>query len=467
MAIFYFNARAISRSSGGNACKSGAYNAREEITDERTGKIYNYSERTDLAHSLIMTPNVNGQSFKIDRSRLWNLVESTEHRADSQLARSIVLALPTEIDHQAKWLLTQKFIRDNFISQGMIADVNVHDIDGHNPHVHILLTMRDINEITLSGEVIFGLKNRTWNDKKLLDQQKECWAKTVNKYLELAQVPDRIDHRSLAEQGIERIPQIHIGETAWNMEKRGIQTERGDLHRQIAETNRNIELLRNTAVAVQQSLEIELRLEVQRREQAQRKQARRKAEREDRRQQSPINKDPEPEPQAEVQLPEIVTPVDLMHSYAALEQVAREQAELKRLERPKRQKKSEAVLIPTQGGSIKPDNQETELEKVEPTKESQAITLKLRTDRDIIPTIGELREAYLKKLTHGDKVGLSQIEKAGTELNNIYHQNYPDQEKAPDNFKHQDIWIDRKLLDIQTKSQTKNRGKNQDFGMSI
>jgi hypothetical protein len=126
--------------------------------------------------------------------------------------------------------------------------------------------MRDINEITPNGEIVFGLKNRTWNDKKLLERQKESWANSVNQHLELAQVPDRIDHRTPTE----RVPQIHIGTTAWEMEQRGIQTERGDLHRKIAEINRNIELLHKEAAETQQSLEIELRLEVERREAAQR-----------------------------------------------------------------------------------------------------------------------------------------------------------------------------------------------------
>jgi hypothetical protein len=266
MAIFYFNAQAISRSSGKNACRAAAYNARAEIVARKTGKSYNYSDRTDLAHSLVMTPTIDGLTFKIDRSKLWNLVEAGEKRPDAQLARSLVLALPTEIDNQAKWLLTQKFVRDNFTSQGMVADVNIHDINSHNPHVHILLTMRDINEITPSGEIVFGLKNRTWNDKKLLEQQKASWANSVNKYLELAQVPDRIDHRTPTD----RVSQIHIGTTAWEMEQRGIQTERGDLHREIAEINRNIQLLRDAAATTQQSLEIELRLEVERRAAAQR-----------------------------------------------------------------------------------------------------------------------------------------------------------------------------------------------------
>jgi MobA/MobL family len=289
MAIFYFNAQAISRSSGKNACRAAAYNARTKIVDEKTQKSYDYSDRTDLAHSLILTPQIADRTFEIDRATLWNLVEAGEKRPDAQLARSLVLALPTEIDHQAKWLLTQKFVLDNFTSQGMIADVNIHDINSHNPHLHILLTMRDISEVTPSGEIVFGLKNRTWNDKKLLELQKASWANSVNQYLELAQVPDRIDHRTPTE----RVPQIHIGTAAWEMEKRGIQTERGDLHRKIAEDNRTISLHRNEiAIATQRSIEIELQLEVERRERewVQREESQRTAKREQRRQPSPPHK---------------------------------------------------------------------------------------------------------------------------------------------------------------------------------
>jgi hypothetical protein len=287
MAIFYFNAQAISRSSGKNACRAAAYNARTKIVDEKTQKSYDYSDRTDLAHSLIMTPQIADRTFEIDRATLWNLVEAGEKRPDAQLARSFVLALPTEIDHQAKWLLTQKFVRDNFTDQGMIADVNIHDINSHNPHVHILLTMRDISEVTPSGEIVFGLKNRTWNDKKLLESQKASWANLVNQYLELAQVPDRIDHRTPTD----RVPQIHIGTAAWEMEKRGIPTERGNLHRKIAEDNRTISLHRNEiAIATQRSIEIELQLEVERRERVQREESQRTAEREQHRQPSPPHK---------------------------------------------------------------------------------------------------------------------------------------------------------------------------------
>ena len=276
MAIFYFNAQALSRSSGKNACRAAAYNARTKLLTVKLSKSYDYSDRTDLAYSLVMTPQIDGHTLKIDRSTLWNLVEAGEERPDAQLARSLVLALPTEIDHQAKWLLTQKFVHDNFTSQGMVADVNIHDIDSHNPHIHILLTMRDIKEVTPSGEIVFGLKNRTWNDKKLLELQKESWANSVNRYLELAQVPNRVDHRTPTD----RVPQIHIGTTAWEMEQRGIPTERGDLHRKIAEVNRNIELLRKAAADTQQSLEVELRLEVERRAVAQREEEQYKAIRE-------------------------------------------------------------------------------------------------------------------------------------------------------------------------------------------
>jgi ATP-dependent exoDNAse (exonuclease V) alpha subunit len=88
-------------------------------------------------------------------------VEAIEKRPDSQLARSIVLALPTEIDDRTKIKLVREFVRENFVDRGMIADLNLHQLDSDNPRDYILLTMWNLS-VTTTGEVRFGNKNRTW-----------------------------------------------------------------------------------------------------------------------------------------------------------------------------------------------------------------------------------------------------------------------------------------------------------------
>ena len=117
----------------------------------------------------------------------------------------------------------------------MIADVAFHNLESHNPHVHIMLSMREIDSYG------FNFKNRDWNKRELLEKQREAWAVHTNRALELAGVRQIIDHRSLEEQGVNRIPQIHVGVAANAMMKRGLATERGEIYEEIEAANRNIE----------------------------------------------------------------------------------------------------------------------------------------------------------------------------------------------------------------------------------
>ena len=148
-------------------------------------------------------------------------MEHSEKRKDSQVAREVEVALPTELNLDQQRELVRSFARSQFVDAGMVADIAIHHAKGENPHAHILLTMRDI------GPDGFGQKNRSWNDKALLQNWREAWEVQTNQALERAGHSVRIDHRTLAEQGIERIPQIHIGPKVPEMERRGIRTEIG------------------------------------------------------------------------------------------------------------------------------------------------------------------------------------------------------------------------------------------------
>jgi MobA/MobL family len=194
VAIFYYRARVISRSAGQSACACAAYAAATQIECQRTGATYDYTERTGVNYSEIITPTISGRSINISRSQLWNLVETVEVRPDSQLARSIILALPTEIDDYAKIQLVREFIRENFTEIGMIADFSIHQIYSENPYAYILLTMRVLILIPTGG-VQFGKKNRTWNNRALIKQQNQNWATVANKYLAIVG-DERINHRS-------------------------------------------------------------------------------------------------------------------------------------------------------------------------------------------------------------------------------------------------------------------------------
>lgn len=195
-----------------------AYRAGVDLVDERTGEKYRYARRTGVNDTVILAPE-NSPAWAYERSRLWNEVEAIEKRKDAQLARELNIALPVELNNDEKKALMLGYVQEQFVAKGMVADVAFHDLESGNPHAHIMLTTRDITE---AG---FGQKNRSWNDKALLEQWREQWAVSVNRTLERNGIEMRVDHRTLEKQQdealkredavealrLDRVPQKHQG----------------------------------------------------------------------------------------------------------------------------------------------------------------------------------------------------------------------------------------------------------------
>ena len=143
----------------------------------------------------------------------------------------------------------------------MCADIALHDKNDGNPHCHILLTMRPLNEDTTWGakskkEYIIDengekvklrngnyktrkINTTDWNEQEKAEHWRKAWADIItNKYLEENSIQDKVDHRSYQRQGIEQIPTIHLGVSATQMEKKGIATDRGNINREIRKQNR-------------------------------------------------------------------------------------------------------------------------------------------------------------------------------------------------------------------------------------
>jgi MobA/MobL family len=240
MAIYHHSASVVKRSSGKSAVAAAGYRAGEKILDKRTGITHDYTKKTGVDHSEIITPHLphTDCDWLLDRAELWNRVEAFEKRYDAQLAREINIAIPTELDRSTQIALVREYIKTNYVDRGMVADVNFHNLESNNPHAHIMLTMRDL--IVANGRVEFGNKNREWNSKDLLIEQRQSWETLANKYLTAAGHDIKIDCRSLAEQEIDRIPQIHLGKNATAMRAKGIPTERGDRYDQIDLANAGI-----------------------------------------------------------------------------------------------------------------------------------------------------------------------------------------------------------------------------------
>ncbi|HWI53476.1 MAG TPA: MobQ family relaxase [Symbiobacteriaceae bacterium] len=230
MAIYYMNVQVIGRSAGRTATGAAAYRAGERIVDERTGQAFDYTRRTGEIETEILAPQ-GAPEWVQDRSQLWNQVEKAERRGDAQVAREIVVAFPKELTPGEQLELIRGYVQEEFVSRGMVADVAIHRNPG-NPHAHIMLTMREIGPEGFSAK-----KNRDWNRPEALDRWREQWAAHANRSLERAGVEDRVNHRSLADQGSERLPQVHLGPHASALEKRGVNTEKGDHNRTVREHN--------------------------------------------------------------------------------------------------------------------------------------------------------------------------------------------------------------------------------------
>lgn len=240
MAIYHLSAKPVQRSQGRSGTAAAAYRAGVCLKDERTGETHDYTRKQGVEHSEIMTPNEEN----IDRERLWNLAEESEKRKDGTPAREYEIALPDELDEKQHLELARSFAGYLAKRHGCAVDLAVHapgkDGDHRNHHAHLLCTTRRFEPGGRLGEKCdVELSDRARAKKGLpgrkaeLDTARAHWERLVNHALEKAGRPERIDRRSLSEQGLKRKPGIHLGPTATAMERRGIQTDRGDHNRQI------------------------------------------------------------------------------------------------------------------------------------------------------------------------------------------------------------------------------------------
>lgn len=204
MAIFHLEFKIVKRSEGMSSCRKAAYHARCRITDDRTGNTYDFSHRTDLFHHLILAPISAPADIVENSSALWNEVERVERQKDGQTARYFDVAIPCELNNEDKIKLVVEYCQKNFVDKGMIADIAFHDLDGNNPHAHVMLTLKPI---TADG---FGKKERSWNDKKNVILWREAWSALANRYLTAAGSNERIDHRSIEAQHNEALENAAI-----------------------------------------------------------------------------------------------------------------------------------------------------------------------------------------------------------------------------------------------------------------
>ena len=266
MAIYHATTKPISRSSGRSATASAAYRAGVEIMDERTGLTHDYSKRDGVAMTFTFKVDSDGKTERLDRNELWNKAELAENRKDARTAREWIVAIPNELlpDDVAD----QKGLKNNDGAKAVVAfakelskrygvaiDLAIHspdkEGDNRNWHAHIMTTTRQVSlsangDIELGDKATIELSNTKRKTLGLgstsaeIKELRELWAMAANKYLKHQGHDERLDHRSYAERGIEQLPTQKLGWKASAMERRGIETDRGNINRAIHADNLKI-----------------------------------------------------------------------------------------------------------------------------------------------------------------------------------------------------------------------------------
>lgn len=339
MAIYHCTVKVIGRNEGKSAIAAAAYRAGAELTSVYDGITRDYTKKGWVEDKWIMLPEHAPKEY-MDRSSLWNAVENAEKASNAQLAREVEVSLPVEMNREEQLEVVREFVQKNFVSQGMCADIAIHnppvkndrnqpiDADGNptkdeskmifkNPHAHILLTVRPISKegkweekskveylcmkdgeekgftaeefqkaklegwekqfkfidgkkkVWLPASIgnerelkrvnrtpktsQYGRKNSTvefWNSDERVPEWRKSWEDCVNKKFDEIGRDIHIDSRSYEAQGLDRLPTIHMGPAAINMEKRAdreiregkaetdvVRSDIGDINRDIKKYN--------------------------------------------------------------------------------------------------------------------------------------------------------------------------------------------------------------------------------------
>ena len=294
MSIYHCSIKIISRSGGRSAVASAAYRSGEKLYNDETGLTHDFANKGGVIVNEVILPENAPDRYK-DREILWNEVQKIEKRSDAQFAREVEVALPIEMTREQQIECVRAYIKENFVDKGMIADWALHDKNDGNPHAHIMLTVRGLDEnekwkakqktvfanakdehgraIYNPDLPVYDSKNRDatsqyripqldengmqktrvrqgkgteylwekitipandWNDRANAEIWRESWAKYCNKYLDK---DHQIDHRSYVRQGVDILPTVHEGVTARNMEADGKMADRCQINRDIKERN--------------------------------------------------------------------------------------------------------------------------------------------------------------------------------------------------------------------------------------
>lgn len=259
MAIFHMQIKTVTRAQGRNALASAAYRAGEAIRDERTGVTYDHRKRQDVLHKEILLPSGLERGgaavdWARDRSALWHAAERSERQRNSRVAREYMVALPAELSASQRVALARALSREISDRYNVAVDLAVHAPrpygDPRNFHAHLLTTTREVTPEGLGAKTGLDMQGTVRAELGLPTSRqqfkalRERWAELANEALRNAHIPERIDHRSLAEQGVDREPRPNLPMAAVAALRRG---ERSELAERLFERYRQRVAVRQAA----------------------------------------------------------------------------------------------------------------------------------------------------------------------------------------------------------------------------
>ncbi|CAN7609193.1 MobA/MobL family protein [Phenylobacterium sp. LjRoot164] len=236
MAQYRLEVQAIKRAEGRSAVAAAAYRSASRLHDERLEMAFDYASKGGVVVAGIMLPDGAPGAYG-DRQALWNAAEAADRRVDSRTAREVLVSLPHELNDEQRHALLRDFIAQGLVAKGMIADYAIHRPDGHgdprNHHAHIMVTTRMV------GPEGFGPKGRAWDNPEAVRALRALFADVQNQHLREHLGPEapQVSHLSLADQGLDREPTVHLGPAASGMERRGESSDRGDTNRRVRDRN--------------------------------------------------------------------------------------------------------------------------------------------------------------------------------------------------------------------------------------
>jgi ATP-dependent exoDNAse (exonuclease V) alpha subunit len=234
MAIYHCEVKPMSRSKGRSSTAGAAYRSCSKVYDERTAELHDYSRKRGLEYSeIVLSTKAAEQDIQWarDRGRLWNAAEASEVRKDARVAREYEVALPHELSKEKRIELTREFAVDLANRYQCAVDVAIHKPHGRgderNFHAHLLATTRQITPSGLGEKTYIEWSDTNRTKAGLQPGRDEIvtvrarWAEFANRALERAHLYERVDHRSLEMQGIDREPTRHMGPAIAAIEARG------------------------------------------------------------------------------------------------------------------------------------------------------------------------------------------------------------------------------------------------------